>query len=302
MRKILFYTVLCFFYNSYVYADYQIDFQLDKNEVVLWEQFIANLTITNFWDVVVKKIDLDGLSDFQLLWKSQQSEVSIKNEVLQTQMQIQFILSPKKVWEFKVWPLKIELWKDSVIDVEWKDIKVVDWWESSLQGNLEEDNLENTDLYWEKWPENHMVLSSKTGVILLVILFFIFFFYFLSKYLPIFSPLPKKLSLPQEKTVEKDNSYFLNLLHHLKKQQHSMNRSDFFAQFNDILRKYLSFLGLQWSETITQKELLSYQKNPDFSHIIDIFKISYTWEFSNIEDMKIREQCIDTFDKILRKI
>ena len=132
-------------------------------------------------------------------------------------------------------------------------------------------------------------------------LFFVLFYFILARYL---WDRNKSNSI---RKVEKKNfseiDEIINKLKKLKKSSEKLEKEDFYEKLNSIFRDYFKISWVKMAENMSLKELETVNPSLDIDiKILNIFKISYFWEFNNKADnYSSRKKMIDDFIDMICK-
>lgn len=148
MKKIiLLFWIFCFTQTFALTSSLEID----KNKAQVDERVNLKLTI-NYWDdeqISVKEIK--WIENFSIVWQSQSSNYLNNNWKINSVMELEFALSPKKKWNYDIWPVVLN---DGKKDILTNSVKIDISWEKMFLNNSNNLNI------WNNQKQNLWNISS----------------------------------------------------------------------------------------------------------------------------------------------
>lgn len=301
---------------SSVFAQENIDFTIDKNQVSTWESFILtiNLETTSTWVLEIQQIK--WLDEFVNLWKSSSNQISIINWVSTNKYTLNLSMWSTKQWDYIIWPVEIKIW-ENIIESNIINLKVVEWsnqWLTNKVWNLTPINSWNNSNNWIVQQKNDTSIKAKSDIKnikswnnifyefmfyqVLIIILLVWLYYYNTK-------IAQKNRLVKEKE-ENDiliyDSKKNDLVDRIKKMFKSvevLSKTDFYQKLNKVFREYFELLWFENTDMMTLKEIKELQIEQE---LIELFERSYYFEFSNQkETYKSREDLINDLLRIITK-
>ena len=282
--------ILCFtlFYISVSFAFApELNISSNVSDVEIWESF----------DIIIdaypesKKVTLntiEWIENFTFLGQSESQRYVNINGDTQSQRQLYITLIGKQEWVFTIWPVDATIWWVTLIS---NTIEVeVSTEQQTISPASDEtwDILDIFDTSDRKLGFNYLPF--------LIAWFFIVFFILIKKFMK--KPKSETVSVPQPEVSQ--NSRLISELKSLKRKSSKLEKSDFYSQFNTIMREFFSFLWYKNTEKMTLREISKlWIEN---KNILSIFENSYTKEFDDKKDiLEQRKKMIDDFIQELKK-
>ena len=285
MRILVLFFTLFFTFTNWVFGA-SIELSLDATQVQVWESFDLIIDVyPDDWEQVNIETIL-WIEDFTLLGQSSsQRYVSINGET-QSQNQLYLTLIAENQWDFTIWPasatgswsmiqsnaVEIKVWNDTIAS------PADSWWDIL-------DIFEASD---RKLTFNYLPF--------LIAWFFIIFFILIKKLMN--KPEPETIPTPESEISENDR--LISQLKSLKRKSSKVEKTDFYSEFNSIMREFFTLLWYKNTEKKTLREISKlWIEN---KNILSIFKESYTKEFDYKKDtLEQRKKMIDDFIQELKK-
>ena len=272
---------------------YEFDLSSDTSEVSVWESFDITLDIFPDDSEDVSIDTIGWIEAFTLLGQSQtQRQVNINGQ-LESQTQFYFTLIPKTQWVFTLWPIGWSIWwvelQSNMIEITVRDENNILPW-TNTSDDQEEDILDIFESTDRKLSFNYLPF--------LLWGFLIVFFILIQRF---FRKSDKEIEIVSDSEVEiSQHDTLIVELKSLKKVSSKLEKTDFYSQFNGIMRDFFSVLWYKNTQKMTLKEI---QKlGISNKEILWIFAQSYRSEFDTKSDtLPERKRLIDSFIKQLQK-
>lgn len=287
MKKLL-YIFFFIFSISFVYASEDIDVQLSKDQVQIWEMFELALTINTAQiaaDAV--EVDIPGIENFQVFSQSQSQKYSSVNGDVQSTLTYNLQLQAKNEGEFSLWPVLLknssgETQDDTTLTISVgntlspvQNTKNTTDEETPKTESIEKNNEKISEYFSSlKWLRSPTF--PRTWFFLFLVWFLGIFFLILKKYFSKQEDTSEEVlvSSPQQSIYAHWRSYLERTL----SQKERLPSQEFAQKINTLYREILLFEWIHISKTATLKEL---QKNDTFQKhpLKSWFEQSYFWEF-----------------------
>lgn len=289
MRKIAIYILLLFI--SIPTYGLGIELSSEVSEVQEWESFDIIIDIDTSGQDEIALDTIGWIENFDILAQSRSQRFVSINWETETQDRLLFTLIPKSIWDFTLWPVSA-VSSGSTINSNTVDVSVV--WEANTwivnQRDQEEDILDIFESTDRKLSFNYIPF--------LLWGFLIVFFILIQRF---FRKSDKQIDLVSDSEVEiSQHDKLIAELKSLKKVSSKLEKTDFYSQFNGIMRDFFSVLWYKNTQKMTLKEI---QKlGISNKEILWIFAQSYRSEFDTKSDtLPERKRLIDSFIKQLQK-
>ncbi len=289
MRKIAIYILLLFI--SIPTYGLGIELSSEVSEVQEWESFDIVIDIDTSGQDEIALDTIGWIENFDILAQSRSQRFVSINWETETQDRLLFTLIPKSIWDFTLWPVSA-VSSGSTINSNTVDVSVV--WEANTwivnQRDQEEDILDIFESTDRKLSFNYIPF--------LLWGFLIVFFILIQRF---FRKSDKQIDLVSDSEVEiSQHDKLIAELKSLKKVSSKLEKTDFYSQFNGIMRDFFSVLWYKNTQKMTLKEI---QKlGISNKEILWIFAQSYRSEFDTKSDtLPERKRLIDSFIKQLQK-
>lgn len=299
MKKIVISFFLSLFVISSVFAEETLSLQLDRQKVEVWQTFSLHLEVANDGDTQVDKVDIAGLDGFTQVGHSRSTKMFMVNGKTQVSVWIDIALEATKEGEFTIWPAKMQIWKKNVSSNTVK-IQVVPM--TGLTQDFSEEKDSSDTLYDVKPPQSTFWYNSLFfyGVIILLfigIFYFVVYYFLDSRELK--APV-KKVVAEKRVVLEDKTQYFRKAIKKLAAEGWELDRSLFFSRLNTLYREFLVYKWIPEALTFTLDDAKKYQKQKEFTQIIDSFQEAYYYEFKNWENIdEVKKKSISDFESLL---
>ena len=283
---VLFFTIINWVLGA------NIELSSDATQVQIWESFDIVIDVyPEEWEEV--SIDtITWIEDFRFLGQSRSQRFVNINGDTQSQTQLYLTLIAQKQWVFTLWPVIAiasgnEL-SSNTIEIEVIDMNSVGNTQNIDASEVSSDILDIFDTSDRKISFNYLPF--------IIAWFFIVFFILIKKLMK--KPKPETVSVPEPEISQNDR--LISELKSLKRKSSKLEKTDFYSDFNNIMREFFALLWYKNTEKMTLREISKlWIEN---KNILSIFKESYTKEFDDKKDMlEQRKKMIDDFIQELKK-
>lgn len=279
-KKIIIIISLFIIFISSVFADISVELSSNKTSAIVNEDFTLDIKVKNDWGKDLNIESIGWIENFNKVSQRNFFSSSNINWVVTIETSLQFVLNWINPWEYIIWPVILNDWENKYSS---NNIKIII-----------KDELVNND--WIKDdinPVKKINLFSKNFLYSPTFIF-LFFILIVSIYLLIKKPKQEEENIQNEPDKIE---LIKNELSKLKNEIDETEKNIFYSKLNIIFRKYFENIWIIWASQLTLKELETKQID---NEIFNLFKKSYSGEFSNYKDAKkSREKIIEEFEKIL---
>lgn len=238
MKKI--FTILFLFFFYPVFA-YEAEISVNNEKVLLSDNFKLSINIKNvdnLEEIQISKIN--WIDNFEVLWTNQSNRVFSQSKVVNGKIEEQretvtlfeFILKPKNIWEFSLWPISFDNW------VEKKDTNIVKINVLKDEVEVKNDLPENTNysLPVDEFSWKNNINDDKDGI-----LFFILIALFILLVLMIFlQTLRNKRDIDNLENSNKNTGYEDSLEENLNNLDFDINSKNFVSDIENVLKIKIS--------------------------------------------------------------
>lgn len=289
LKKIITTFLLFTIFIPFVFADTTIELSTDKLSVPVNEDFTLNVKIKNDWSKDLNVESITWIENFNKVSQKSIFNSSNINWVANVETSLQFVLNWINPWEYSLGPVVISDWKNK--------------FSSNVVKITIKNGLLKNNWIWKKsdWHKDDINPVKKINLLSKNFLYspsfiFILIILFISGYLLIKDQKKEKEvieSNPDKIEIIKDE------LSKLKNEIDNIEKNIFYSKLNIIFRNYFEHIWIVWANWLTLKELGTKQID---NELFELFKKSYSKEFSNNSDTKIsRKKIIEHFEEILSK-
>lgn len=241
MKKIFTILILFLFFFYPVFA-YEAEISVNNEKVLLSDNFKLSINIKNvdnLEEIQISKIN--WIDNFEVLWTNQSNRVFSQSKVVngkieeqrETTTLFEFILKPKNIWEFSLWPISFDNW------VEKKDTNIVKINVLKDEVEVKNDLPENTNYSLPvdefSW-KNNINDDDKDDI-----LFFILIALFILLVLMIFlQTLRNKRDIDNLENSNKNTSCEDSLEENLNNLDFDINSKNFVSDIENVLKIKIS--------------------------------------------------------------
>lgn len=305
MRKIIVILALFLSFFSQVFS-LSSEIFVDKEEVAIWENFRLTLTIKNSENL--ENIEISQFNnlenDFDIIWQSQPnkffSQVVNINWKLEEKREIitdyTFTLSPKRVWNFEIWPIIVSEW-DLKNETNSLKIKV---FENEIKPNFD-DNYVLTDKKQEKIEEKKSIVFDKKIIyfIIFLIIFLIWIFIIYRKYFSSKKVKNLEKEIDFSEKIEEKKSDFSEKDEDFEKILNLENK-EFFIKIEKILKNFIFSNYSLETKNKSISDIISDIKNPEKKEFLK--KINENLNKIRFSDLEIdKTEIIEDLKNFLKK-
>jgi hypothetical protein len=307
MNKIIktIFVLIILFLNTWVFAESNINIELDKIDVNINDTFVVtvNIEITSIENT---ELSIKWLENFWFIWKEERVEESssIWNNINwenYRKIVYKFFLKPNQLWKFIIWPAELKVWEEIInsnsfeININNDDSLFASPNKNSLSddNNIESSN-DKDDIKWIKNTTGMFYNFIYYQLLIILLLVFLYFYYLYINN----KKKNKDLEMAEIKSAKDINKQLIKKIKILLKKIEELSKTEFYEKLNKIFREYFDIIWIKNNEMMTLKEIkeLSLDEN-----LIQLFEKSYMSEFNDKEDSKEkREEIINEFLKILK--
>lgn len=259
MKKI--FTILFLFFFYPVFA-YEAEISVNNEKVLLSDNFKLSINIKNvdnLEEIQISKIN--WIDNFEVLWTNQSNRVFSQSKVVNGKIEEQretvtlfeFILKPKNIWEFSLWPISFDNW------VEKKDTNIVKINVLKDEVEVKNDLPENTNysLPVDEFSWKNNINDDKDGI-----LFFILIALFILLVLMIFlQTLRNKRDIDNLENSNKNTGCEDSLEENLNNLDFDINSKNFVSDIENFLKIKIS---KKYNISHENKSLWEMIENTDF--------------------------------------
>lgn len=236
MKKIFTILILFLFFFYPVFA-YEAEISVNNEKVLLSDNFKLSINIKNvdnLEEIQISKIN--WIDNFEVLWTNQSNRVFSQSKVVngkieeqrETATLFEFILKPKNIWEFSLWPISFDNW------VEKKDTNIVKINVLKDEVEVKNDLPENTNysLPVDEFSWKNNINDDKDGI-----LFFILIALFILLVLMIFlQTLRNKRDIDNLENSNKNTGCEDFLEENLNNLDFDINSKNFVSDIENVLK------------------------------------------------------------------
>lgn len=322
MKKIILFFITFFISISTVFTDNTVDISISENSVNLWDNINLQINVSSDSNSSIEIVQINWIEKFKQISQSQSRQVQIINWKSNSVHTLNLGLYPISTGSYILWPVSVQFWDDLVhsdpleIIVEAENIpRIQENNKNTDNNNLDEKKQNNTSDWNEKKLNNLEDIHTVKKIDLqfsdfkfkwiiyfwLFIIFIIIFYIFLLKVLENRKDTQKKLQNKQDK-IDKAQKKIENIYSDvltLSDKAEEYSQEEFYAQLNNLFRRYFLYI---WIDKADKKTLTELKSDNIDSKIFDIFSMSYMYEFSNQHDsLSDRKQITMNFMLYLKK-
>lgn len=334
MKKITLFLITFFISFIWVFADSSVNISVDKNTHNTWDIFNLNLEIITDIQWNIDILEIWGMQNFEIISQSQSNQVQIIHSEVNSIQWLNLWITSSNSWVYLLWPAKIQIADEEFVSNQ-LEITINEFIVPTLsqnnnsqdnsndQDNNSEDNITSEDksnseeiVVNSNWEENiledihpvkklekHLNIFKYNLLIYfgLFIIFIILFYLFLLKIREKnkIKAVNKKQELDKTLAREQEIKNIYRELLELSKAPEDYSQLDFYTELNMLFRRYFLYI---WIPLADKKTLLELKKDNIDSKILDIFSMSYLYEFTSKSDnLSDRKQIIMNFMIFLKK-
>ncbi len=279
----------------------KLNLEISDSKIWIWESFTLKASL-ELWDQNdIWDINIAWLEKFNLLWNSSSIRMQTINWETKWIYDIEIKLQAIEKGNFEIWPVEIEHWdkkniSNKVLVEVWDKLNS---WINSQNSNIQnnEDSNFMTDINDNIWQKDFNF--NLYFWFFLILGFFLLFYYLLKHYFSLNET--KKEEIIQEKIVEvSKKDYFLDKLKSIKKEKETLNKWDFLAKINDLIREIFEHIWVSNARTKTLKEISKNTKTDE--NLLKILKETYFEQFKNKDLDLDKDEILEKLKQIINKM
>jgi len=339
MKKIFLFFITFLIGVHWVFAENKVDISLSKPEVNTWDIFNLSINISSDSQDIIELLEINWIEKFDIIWKQEGSQNINVNGNLTISHSLNLDLTNSNSGSYILWPVSVKFWEE-IIHSDPLDIIVNEFIVPNLNDNNivtqentkelnKEDDINKKPVIKDNTSEINQEfnndLTNQSNILLdihpikkleitissfkyvwliyasVLILFIVIFYLFLIKILnnkKIWEiNKQKELDNIENRKIEIKNIY--NELLVLSDKAEKYSQEQFYTELNNLFRRFFLYI---WINKADKKTLTELSKDNIDKKILDIFTMSYMYEFSTkVDSLAERKQIIMNFMIFLKK-
>lgn len=281
MKKIILLLSIFCFTQTYALTS---SLEIDKNKAQVDERVWLKLTINSWENEQINVKEIKWIENFDILGQSQSSSFSNINWKTNSVIELEFSLSPKKKWNYEIWPIVLN---DGKTDILTNSVKVEISWEKMFLNNTNTNNINiknnpKTNLWNLSPPEEEIKKFEeksdyKIFLLILIISLLIIIVYFSLKKLntsPLASQIQPSPLPPLPRGRGENNDYDIIFP--------NINDDDFIWKIDELIKQKITNKYYIDTKTKSYSQILELIENKnDKQKFKEIFDIIIQAKYSN---------------------